>query len=123
MGGVRTYGPFSILSSGDMSGDLQSLGVDMLSLPYGAVELVWTGTPTGTFSIDGSIDNVKAASSVVNWYPTGTAIDSPAGASGSTLVNLTGIGFRWIRVSYVSTSGSGSLNITLFGKGIGSGSF
>lgn len=122
MSGIRTYGPYQILSAGDMSGNLASTAIDMLSLPFGAIELVWTGTPTGTFSIDGSIDNVPSATQVVNWYPTNTDVNNPAGSSSSTLVNLIGIGFRWLRVSYARTGGSGSLNVTVFGKGTGSGS-
>lgn len=115
--GVRTYGPYRVLSSGDLSADLSSPAVDMLSLPFGAIELVWTGDAVGVFSVDGSIDNVPNASDVVNWYPTNTDVNNPAGASSSTLVNLSGVGFRWIRVSYVSTSGTGALNVTFFGKG------
>lgn len=117
MGGVRTFGPFPVLTAGDMSGNLTTPGVDMLSLPFGAIELVWSGTPTGTFSVDGSIDNAATYNLVTNWYPTGTFINAPSGSPGSTLINLMGIGFRWIRVSYTRSSGSGSLNVKIFGKG------
>lgn len=120
MGGIRTYGPYPALSAGDMSGNLNSVGVDMLSLPFGAIELIWTGTPTGTFSIDGSIDNVSNSGLVTKWYPTGTDVTNPSGSASSTLVNLSGIGFRWIRVSYTRTSGSGSLTVNVFGKGVNS---
>lgn len=115
--GIRTYGPYRVLSLGDMSGDLQSVGVDMLSLPFGAIEAIWTGNPTGTFSVDGSVDNVPSANLVTNWYPTGTATNDPAGSASSALINLSGIGFRWVRLSYVRTSGSGSLTVNIFGKG------
>lgn len=121
MGGIRTYGPFPALSAGDMSqATLNSNAVDMLSLPFGAIELIWTGAPTGTFSIDGSIDNVSQASQVTNWYPTGTDVSNPSGSASSTLVNLSGVGFRWIRVSYAKTSGTGSLTVNVFGKGVNS---
>lgn len=117
MGGTRTYGPYTVLTAGDMSGNLTSPGVDMLSLPFGAIELIWVGTPTGTFSVDGSIDAVSNSSLVSNWYPTGTFVNSPAGSSSSTLINLMGIGFRWLRISYTRTGGSGSLSVKIFGKG------
>lgn len=115
--GVRTYGPYQILAAGDMSASLSTNGVDMLSLPFGAIELVWTGTPTGTFTVDGSIDAVTSPSGVTNWFNTGTTVTAPAGSASSTLVNLTTIGYRWIRVSYTRVSGSGSLAVTIFGKG------
>lgn len=115
--GVRTYGPFALLSSGDMSGDLESAAIDMLSLPFGAIEAVWTGSPTGTLKIEGSIENVPSAEDVTRWYDTGTSVGSPAGSGSSTLVNLAGVGFRWLRVVYERSGGSGSLDITGFGKG------
>lgn len=110
MGGVRTLGPVEILSAGDMSGNLTTNGVDMLSMPFGAIEAEWTGSPTGTFSVDGSLDNS-------NWYPTGTDVNNPEGSADSTLINLQGIGFRYLRLSYTRTSGTGSLTVTFFGKG------
>jgi hypothetical protein len=115
--GIRTYGPYQVMTAGDMSGSLQTNAVDMLSLTFGAIEAIWTGAPVGNFSVDGSIDNVQSSSDVVNWYPTNTEVDPPAGSSSSTLINLSGIGFRWIRLSYIASSGTGSLNVIVFGKG------
>jgi hypothetical protein len=121
LGGIRTYGPYVVLEAGDMSADVASAAIDMLSLPFGALEAAWTGSPVGTFSVDGSIQNVASADLVTTWYPTGTAIEDPAGAAGSTLINLSGVGFRWLRLSYTRTSGTGSLTVTAFGKGAGGG--
>lgn len=99
-----------------MSGDLTTAAIDVRSFPYAAIQAVWTGTPTGTFSVDGSIDNVQNPSQVTNWFPTGTSVNNPAGSADSTLINLQGVGFSWLRLSYTAGSGSGSLSVLFFAK-------
>lgn len=121
MGGVRTYGPLQLLTNQDMSASVSTAGVDFLSLPYGSIRASWTGTPTGAFKVEGSIDNVPNAASVVNWDDTGIlVIDAPSGSAGASFINLVGIGFRWLRLTYTRSSGTGALNVTIFGKGMGS---
>src|ERR1700743_876235 len=89
---------------------ITSIPMDMLSLPYGAFEAIWTGNPVGTFSIQGSLDNV-------NYYDTGSAVTNPAGSPGSYLENLGfPAGFRYIRLQYTNISGSGSLTINGMAK-------
>lgn len=84
--------------------------MDMQSLPYASFEAIWTGTPTGTFSIEGSLDNT-------NWYPTGADVNNPAGSADSTLENLGfPAGFRYIRLSYTNISGVGLLTINGMAK-------
>jgi hypothetical protein len=102
-----------------MAAPIFSDAVDILSLPFGAINALWTGNPVGTFSVDGSIDVVSNASLVVNWYPTGTIVNNPAGSANSTLINLMGMGFRWLRLSYTPISGAGSLTVIMFAKGAG----
>lgn len=88
---------------------LRTSAVDVRSLPFGALEAVWTGSPTGTFSVDASLDGTT-------WYPTGTTVNSPAGGADSTLINLSGMGFCYVSLKYTRTGGTGSLTVTAYGK-------
>lgn len=99
-----------------MSGDLTTAAIDVRSFPYAAMQAVWTGSPTGTFTVEGSIDNVQNPSQVTNWFDTGTTVNSPGGSADSTLINLQGVGFAWLRLKYAFSSGTGSLDILMFAK-------
>lgn len=80
-----------------------------------AIQLYWSGTPTGTFSIQGSMNyNLSTlGSNVLNagtWDDMGiTTANSPAGSAGHTLIDITATGISWIRVVYTNSSGSGTL--------------
>jgi hypothetical protein len=95
--------------------------------------ILWTGTPTGTFTIECSIDyqentfNPGDVTNTGNWtaltlpgtntniIPTG---DQPAGGSGSILANLNQLPFPWIRVTYTAGSSTGSCTCWLSAKGV-----
>lgn len=79
-----------------------------------ALEIQWTGTPTGVLSIDESNNGVT-------WYPTGTEIANPAGngSADDTLVNLQWISSRYLSLSYVNASGAGTLTTKAIAKGLG----
>lgn len=77
-----------------------------------AVELVWTGTPTGTFDFQGSLDNSNFVSVSVS-----PAI-AATGAADKALVNFEGLAFAYFRVVYTKTSGTGTLTAYICGKSI-----
>lgn len=90
--------------------------MDLMSMPFAAFEAIWTGTPVGTFSVDGSLGTLDSSGNML-WYPTGTSVNNPAGTSDSTLVNLGfPCGFRYIRLSYTNASGVGVLKINGMAK-------
>lgn len=79
-----------------------------------AMELNWTGTAVGTLSVDGSIDGTV-------WYPTGQAVTNPdgSGSANNSLINMMGVGFRYLSLSYINASGSGVLTVIATAKGLG----
>lgn len=108
--GIRTVGPVNLLTGGDMSqASVASKALNVASMIAGNLEAIWTGTPTGTFSLQASND-------AVNWYDTGTAIQAPAGGAASTMVEMTQIGFTYVRLKYTKTSGAGSLTVNGMAK-------
>lgn len=100
-----------VVSAGDMSANVTSDVVDVRYRRYGAVQLVFSGTPTGTFTIEASVDGVN-----FNALDFGAAIEA-AGAAGSHLIELADIGYDKLRVVYTRTSGTGTLEAYVMCKG------
>lgn len=103
--------PYVSLSNGDMTmNPLVSQTTDVRYLDNIAVQLSWTGTPTGAFYVDGSLDQKTWNPISVSPSPTAT------GAADTWLMNLSELAFPFIRIRYVPSSGSGSLTVTISGK-------
>lgn len=86
--------------------------IDISRMDVLAIELNWTGTPTGTFSF-------LVSNSAVNWpsIPITAftpAFVQPAGSAAFEGINLSGIGYKYFLLQYTNASGSGSL--TAFGQ-------
>jgi hypothetical protein len=91
-----------------------------------SIQLVFTGTPEGTWSLQASNDmGVEDRNNggwngngVTNWT---TIDDSQAGISeaGSAMWTVENCGYRWVRVVYTRTASTGSLTVAKFNcKGI-----
>ncbi len=84
-----------------------------------AVQVAWTGTPTGNFKIQGSCDappnanQTSAPASVVitNWSDV-TSNVAAGGAAGSAILNLADIGYRWARLVYTNSGSSGLITVS-----------
>jgi hypothetical protein len=79
---------------------------------YLSFSLIWTGTPTGTFTLWGSNKSEPNEASDADWFaitPT-PAFTNPAGSASryDGAVNATQ-NSRWKRVKYVNATGSGTL--------------
>lgn len=80
-----------------------------------AIQLVFTGSPVGTLRIQASADSgtpdgglSPQANGVTNWTDI-TASDVAITTAGNTMINVQNAGYNWVRLVYVSTSGTGSL--------------
>lgn len=81
-----------------------------------AIQLVFTGTPGGNFTLQasndqGSIDSASGSmqvSGITNWT---TVADSAAvvAAAGDVMWTVENAGYTWVRVVWTATSGSGTL--------------
>lgn len=114
--------PFAIISSGDMSqSSLTSTVTNIQYMDNICISLVWTGSPTGTFAVQGSLDHQQDALGNIitagNWIALGLSPNPAAtGSAGSTLIDLNQLSFPYIRVVYTKTSGTGTLNAKIGGK-------
>lgn len=113
---------YTIISNGDMSqSSLTSLATNIQFMDNVCIQLVWTGTPSGAFTIQGSLTHQQdSQGNIIN---AGTWTDlslSPApvaaGSASSILIDMNQLSFPWIRVTYTKTSGTGTLTAVIGGK-------
>lgn len=88
-------------------------------------ELVWTGSPVGTFNVQVSQDYAPGTGpnsdpiNPGNW--TDVVLSVPVVATGSAnyaYIELTQLSAPYMRISYTSVSGTGTLNAYVTGKSI-----
>jgi hypothetical protein len=105
---------FKNITAGDMSANVTSAVTNIQYVDNVGIELSWTGTPTGTFTVEVSVSyeqdsqgNVINAGSwnALTLNPTPTA----SGSAGSFYISLNQIEAPWVRVRYIRTSGTGVL--------------
>lgn len=88
-----------------------SLPINVNNFDNVLLQLIWTGTPTGAFTVLHSPDG--------NLYDSFTltpAITQPAGSSGHWSVVLPFEAGQWAEVQYVNASGSGTVDVIVTAK-------
>jgi hypothetical protein len=84
-----------------------------------AIQFNFTGTPTGTFFVQGSLDYDPNTNNPGTWNSiTLNPVPVAAGSSGSILINMDELSFPYIRIQYVPSGGTGSLDYFISGKEI-----
>jgi len=112
---------FQNITNGAMSGNITSPATNIQFMDDIGVQLNFTGTPTGTFQIQVSIDYAQDAEGNIqnagNWIPINLPSSPVAsGGSGFIYIDLNMLSAPWIRVVYIASSGVGVLNSFLTGK-------
>lgn len=97
------------MTAGNMAGNLTSDAEPLDSYYGSAIQAVYTGSPVGTLKLQASIDGTN--------YSDITASSQSITASGSFLWNITANFYRYVRVVWTATSGSGTLVCTILAKG------
>lgn len=77
------------------------------------LEISWTGTPSGTITVNGSNGGVNFYS--LTFSP---AITQPTGSPGGYLIDLNQYPFRFLMLQYANTSGSGAITAILSGRSL-----
>jgi hypothetical protein len=78
--------------------------IDVATMDNVGLEVSWTGTPAGTFSVLGS--NSGSFFFPLTFNP---ALAQPSGAAGGYGVDLFTFPFKYLLLEYVNVSGTGSL--------------
>lgn len=112
-----------IIVDGSMTGTatVNSDEIDVSGSDKVAIEASWTGSPNGAFTVQGAVrlTTTGASAGAGTNFQNITLSSSPTatGSPGSHLINLADMGFSKIRLQYVNTSGSGTLNAWITVKG------
>lgn len=114
-----------LFTNGVMTGTnvLTSPVIHILNLDNVYLQLDFTGTPVGSFSIQVSNDHVEDAEGnvIVAGHWVALAITPAPAAAGSALdigIDCNQLGAPWIRVVYTNASGVGVLNGFISGKAL-----
>lgn len=109
------------ITAASMAGNVTSTVTNIQFLDNIAVQLNFTGTPVGTFTVqvsaDYAQDDLGNVTNSGNWIPiTLNPVPSAAGTADQIFIDLNQLAAPWIRVVYTRTSGSGTLNSFITGK-------
>lgn len=132
MSAKKILPPYQVITAGSMAGNLTGTVTNINNLDNVGLQLNWTGSPTGTFSVQVSADysqdtngNVLAAGnwiSMVLTYWNGVAFVTtttiPTTVGSPIFLDLDLLSAPWIRVIYTFGSGSGTLNAYVTAKGL-----
>lgn len=102
------------ITNGDMSGNITSVVTDISNTDNIGIHLVFTGTPTGSFFIDASIDGAQFSA-----MDFGSPGPLAGGSADSIILNIQQCPYRKLMVRYVASSGTGTLNAWISTKQIG----
>lgn len=96
-----------IFTGQSMTSTVSSEIIDLAETLGYAVHSIWTGTPVGAISTQGSNDGVNFVE-----------IDSAntSGAAGQHLLNVEKHHYRYVKIEYIATSSTGSLTTYISGK-------
>lgn len=84
---------------------------------YGfSIQAIFTGSPNGNLKIQASCDDVQKSSDVTNFVDVAGA-SATITAAGSVIIQQQYAFYKWFRVVYTATSGSGNLTVNYNGKG------
>lgn len=110
-----------LVTDGDMVADVTSSTVNIANLDNIGIQLIWTGTATGTFEVDVSSDGgwngtvwTGTTFTALSLSPTPTA----AGASSNYYIDLNQVSAPALRVKYVHTGSTGTLQVWVSGKSV-----
>jgi hypothetical protein len=98
-----------VIINGDMGSNLDSGTIDIGEYPGYCVHAIWSGTPVGNITIEGSnVDNSNSFKAVVT--------QAAGGAAGVLLSNQISQHYKYLRIKYTKTSSTGVLNVYVSAK-------
>lgn len=116
---VRLFNLFAVTGVNTYS----SAPVNILNLDNIGIQANFTGTPTGTLSVEVSLDYKQTDQGEVlnpgHWVAVSSSTTSIVSASPTSVYyDLNQLSSPWVRLTYSNSSGSGTLDAYLAGKGL-----
>lgn len=115
--------PVHLLKAVSMASTITSPAVHVQYQDNVGIELVWSGTPTGTFAVQASVDHAEDLTGNItnagHWVTlTLSASVTAAGTADFAYVDLNQLSAPWYRVVYTAVSGAGSLDLYVTQKAV-----
>lgn len=117
------FDPVQILTNGNMTGTatINSEIIDCNQVWAYSIQAVYSGTPSGTIKLQASADIVNLGAdgsqpTISNWTDLSGTV-ALSGTAGSSMFTNANFGYRWVRLSYTNSSGTGTLNAVINAKG------
>lgn len=101
---ISANAALKVIDAQSMGASITSTVFDLAQRPGYACHAVYTGSPNGALTLEGSINGT-------NWETIASSSVSIS-AAGSTLYNVSDAQYELARVKYTFSSGSGSLTVT-----------
>lgn len=129
------FGSAPLLVNGSMSQSFTSNGIDLQQEWIYSIQAIWNSTSSasvagaGALNLQISNDNPlpplsgppgsDPAAAVRNWTNYSGSFSSVSASSGTSsfMWNVLYPGYRWVRAVFVTSTGTGVMNINYFGKG------
>lgn len=83
-----------------------------------AIQVVWTGTPVGDFSLECSCDDPQGVEVPTHWDAIADTTVAAGGGVGSFTYNVREVFYKWVRLKYVGSSSTGTATARINIKGI-----
>lgn len=109
-----------VINAVSMASTITGPPTNINRLPGLSYDIVWTGTPTGTFAVqvsntyaqnaDGTVKTAGSWSTLPSSSFTGT-YPVPAGSAGNGFLDIVGTEAAWCRLVYTASGGSGNLTV------------
>lgn len=117
--------PVHFIKAQSMAASFQSPPIDVRFLDDMQIQLQWTGTAVGTFTVQTSSDYQPGGTPFAAPINPGTWVNLPlsaivaaAGAPDQAVIDLNEIPSPWIRVDYARTGSTGTVDGYISGKAI-----
>lgn len=111
--------PNPVITNGLMTGNITS-AVTVLAQKTGlSYDVAWTGTPTGTLTVQVSntvVIGSDGTASGGNWSTFTATVPTITGSAGNGMINLTGLQVYAVRLLYTFSGGTGTLNAVVCSK-------
>lgn len=125
MSGRKTIlDPFKVMDAASMGADVTGPWTDVHGIDNVLYLIAFTGTPTGSFSVEAcdfanaSTPDTPVQVPVGLISATGSAAPAAAGAAAEIGIDINQIPGRYLRLKYARTAGTGSLTAIVSGKGV-----
>lgn len=118
----RTIEPVVLVNGTALTGSFQSQPFSIKNYDRLTIEILCTGAPVGTVTVQASNDYVPPSMSLnpsvipADWFDMPLGLVALTGSAQNYFIDVAETGIPWIRINYVYASGTGSMTAVVTAK-------